>query len=168
VEAILLGALTTLLGVVVASALEQRRASRERILQARLREIEDTQRYVMAMMEWVSAVGIVGKTHAGPLPPNLGDYPKVTLSLLGSSEVVMAFGRYLASEMPRAWADGPRWTNDDRRRHMAIGIRVANALREQEQRVLAGKPPIIAPADEQDRNMRELISETPIPPETPP
>jgi hypothetical protein len=163
---IVLTGVFTLLGVVVGAILDQRRQvatdkrsdqrlQADRLLQARLRQIEDTQRYVNGMLEYVSSVGLLGKANAGPVP-NLGDYPKVTMSLLGESDVVMAFARYLEAEAPRIAADGPRWQQDDRDRFLAIGVTVSRALREQEERVLSGQAPLVAPPDEQERRMREL------------
>lgn len=164
---IVLTGLFTLLGVVVGAFLDQQRQAAsdkradailqaDRLLQARLREIEDTQRYVMATLDYISSVGLLGKEKAGPAP-NLGEYPKVTISLLGTSDVVMTFGRYIASEGPRIAADGPRWKQAEVDHHANVGTVVTRALRAQEERVLRGEAPLVAPPDEQERNMLELM-----------
>jgi hypothetical protein len=85
------------------------------------------------------------------LPPSLGDYPKVTISLPAEIQVVTTFFGYLASESPRIATDGPRWQLPDQERFASVGILVSRALRAQEERVLAGEAPIIAPVDEQER-----------------
>ena len=153
---VLLAGAFTLLGVLIGSVLERRRQRDDRILQARLRQIDDTQRYVMAMLEYISDIGLLGKAAAGRMPV-VADYPKVSISLLGESKVVMAFADLLAAEAPRNWNDGPRWTAEDRARHMTVAIAVTTALRKQEERILAGKAPITEPLEEQYARTGEMM-----------
>jgi hypothetical protein len=99
------------------------------------------------MMEHISTVALA-PDKAG-LPPDLGNYPKVTLSLIGDPDVVVAFLEFVVSEGERAKAGGSPWTQADSDEYNRVGIAVTRALRAQEDRVLAGDAPLVAPADRQ-------------------
>jgi hypothetical protein len=151
IVAIVAGVFGTLAGGMLADRRAERRAKAERLLQARLRAIEDTQRYVGSMLDFISTVGLIGRAEAGQ-PPHPGDYPKVAISIIGNPAVVMLFSDYVLREGRRAQADGPRWTPGEAAEWEHVGIAVTRALRTQEDLVLSGKQPIIAPADQQERD----------------
>jgi hypothetical protein len=155
IVAIVAGVTGTLVAGFLADRRAAGRAKTDRVMQARLRAIEDTQRYVLAMMEHISTSALV-PAKAG-LPPNLGDYPKVALSLIGEAETVMAFVNLVVDEGKRIKAGGPPWTDADRDRYENVGIVVSRALSAQEERVLAGKPPVIEPADRQDADAAAAV-----------
>lgn len=147
IVAIVAGVVGTLGAGALADRRADKRAMKERLLQARLRAIEDTQRYTAATLEHFSTVALV-PDKAG-LPPDLGDYPKVAISLIGDSDVVVAFFELVVSEGERVRDGGRPWTQADHDRFTDVGIAVSRALRAQEERVLAGEAPLVTPPDQQ-------------------
>jgi hypothetical protein len=163
IVAIIAGVIGTLGGGFLADRRADKRAKAERLLQARLRAIEDTQRYVGAMLEHISNLALV-PDKAG-LPPDLGDYPKVELSLIGDRDIAMAYFELVVREGERAMAGGPRWTQADSDEYNRVGIAVSRALRAQEERVLSGRAPLVAPADVQSADTAALIERMRLPPQ---
>jgi hypothetical protein len=110
------------------------------------------------MLDYISTVALA-PDQAGRTP-NLGDYPKVTLSLIGDPGTVVSFFQFVASESERMHAGGPPWTEVDSDRYNNIGIAVSRALRAQEERVLSGREPLVAPLDRQHADVAAALDRT--------
>lgn len=112
IVAIVAGVIGTLAGGVIADRRANARAKAERRLQARLRAVEDTQRYVVAMLEHFSNVALAPGVPT--VLPNLADYPKVSLGLIGDRDVTVGYLDWTLSEAERGRRGGPPWTQADR------------------------------------------------------
>lgn len=167
IVAIVVGLIATLAAVVLGGVLQSRhqheaerrayaRAQEDRLMQSRLRAIEDTQRYVGSMLDHLSSLAILGLDKVGP-PPNPGDFPKSSLALIGDSRLVMALADLVHTEAARARAGGPPWSEKDNEHLARLGGAITRALRDQEERALAGNPPSVPSAEQQHEDMTKLL-----------